>query len=70
MGDLTDSKLLDRALDTIVELVKSDPSDFCEVVNTNEEGWCENNCENFGRICLLKYLKYRKPGELDRRVSI
>ena len=36
MNDLTDSQLLDRALDTIVELVKSDTSDFCEVVDTNE----------------------------------
>ena len=37
MGDLTDSKLLDRALDTIVELVKSDPSDFCDVVEYDNE---------------------------------
>lgn len=49
--------LLDKALDLIIELVEDDPSDICLVVDANNEGYCKNNCENFNRTCLLKYLE-------------
>ncbi len=56
-------ELLQNALDLIIELVKDDPSTLCEVVDEHYPNWCENNCENFNRDCLIKYLKHYKKGE-------
>ena len=57
---MTSKERLEKALDLIIELVEDDPSDICEVVGANNEGYCENNCENFNRTCLLKYLEQYK----------
>ena len=53
-------ELLDKALDLIIKLVEGDPSTLCEVVGEHYDGWCENNCNNFNRDCLIKYLKHYK----------
>lgn len=57
---MTNNEILENALDLIIKLVGYDPTDICEVVNINNEGYCENNCENFNRTCLLKYLEQYK----------
>lgn len=55
--------LFENALDLIIELVEDDPSTLCEVIDAHYPNWCENNCENFNRDCLMKYLKHYKKGE-------
>ena len=50
--------MFNNALDLILELVEDDPSELCELVDTNEPGWCGENCQNFNKTCLCKALKY------------
>jgi len=64
---LTRKSLLDnlckehnKALDLIIELVKEDSSNLCEVVMEHHNRWCANNCENFNRACLKKFLAHYK----------
>ena len=51
---------LNQAYDYIVDMVKNDPSDLCDVVEENYDGWCANNCENFNRDCLKKFFAHYK----------
>ena len=50
---MTDSQLLDKALDFIVE-TQEDYDRICEEMGE----WCEQNCiSTLNRQCVLKYLK-------------
>jgi len=56
---------LDKALDIIVELHEDDPEWFCEELHSHskEEKYCSENCNNFNKECVKRYLKYYKKEE-------
>ena len=56
----------DKALDLISELLEDDPSFICETLHEieHEEAVCRNNCCNFTKKCILRYLKYYEKGDL------
>ena len=59
---MTDSQLLDKALDFIVETQEQDDY-ICEQMTTERVGdYCENNCQNLDRQCVLRFLEkvYKK----------
>ena len=58
---------LKKALDLIIELVKDDPSEMCLVVDAHNKGYCEKNCTEFNRVCLLKYLEHYNEDEQLRK---
>lgn len=55
--------LFNNALDLIMDLVEGDPSMLCELIGKNELGWCEKNCTDFTKTCLVKALKYYKHND-------
>ena len=57
------TKERDQAYDYIVDMMRNDPSDLCDVVDEHNPGWCENNCENFNRVCLKKFFEHYKKEE-------
>ena len=62
-SDNTTTKERDQAYDYIVDMMRNDPSDLCDVVDEHNPGWCENNCENFNRVCLKKFFEHYKKEE-------
>lgn len=56
---MTDKEYLDKALDLIVKL-EGDNDYICEELCKiqKENDFCADNCENFDRFCVLRYLKY------------
>ena len=67
---MTDKDYLDKALALIVELTEDDPSFMCEKLHEieGECQFCANNCENFDRFCLMRYLQYYKPNQTKKQV--
>ena len=57
---MSKDKLLNKALNLILEITEGDPTFMCEEVNLNYPDYCAINCNNFNKDCLLKYLKYYK----------
>jgi len=51
-------KKLDDAYDLIVNLVKDDPEEMCETVREHYPMWCKNNCDNFNKDCLSKFMEH------------
>ena len=52
-------ELLEKTISLILDLTEDDPEAMCDVIQNNEgPDYCANNCHNFGRECLLRYLKY------------
>ena len=51
---------LDKALYFIVDQFETDPSIICEKLHEIDEElvYCGNNCKNFNRECVLRFLKY------------
>lgn len=57
---MTDKEYLDRACEYIAE--QDGGSRICDLLHDipNERDFCEENCENLDRFCVLRYLKYYK----------
>lgn len=52
-------KLLDKALDFIVETQESNDL-ICEQMLESKHGdWCANNCTNLRKECVVKFLKLK-----------
>lgn len=58
---MTDSQLLEKALDFIVELGVADEY-ICETLSGDleESDRCAAECENMNRICVLRFLRIWK----------
>lgn len=55
---MTDSQYLDKALDFIVEQEKENDYICTRMLEIPEEyKVCVNDCQNLGRICVLRFLK-------------
>lgn len=61
---MTDSQLLEAALDFIVELGVADEY-ICETLSEDleESDKCSAECENMNRICVLRFLRIRGKTE-------
>lgn len=51
--------LLDKALDFIVE-TQEENDYICEMMSEYDDEWnyCENNCQNLQKECVIRFLKH------------
>lgn len=58
---MKEKTMLDKALDFIVEREKEDDY-ICDRMSEFADEWdyCENNCQNLKKECVLRYLKRKK----------
>lgn len=63
---MTDKEYLDKALTLICELYSTEDY-ICEQLHRIPEEYifCANNCSNFNKSCILRYLKYYKNESRD-----
>ena len=54
---MTDSQLLDKALDFIVETQEQNDYICEQMVEERVGDYCEKNCQNLNRQCILMFLK-------------
>ena len=62
---MTDTQLLNEAIDFIIEREKDDDYICSELHNTPKQAeLCAKYCQGFGldRVCVLRFLKYYKKG--------
>lgn len=62
----------DAALDFILRLIEDDPTFICDELHQidGEPEVCEKNCTEFGRGCLLRFLKYYKKGKTNEKSQL
>lgn len=51
----TNNELLDKALDFIVE---TQDDYICEKMLESNGEYCDNNCQNLNKECVIKFLKH------------
>lgn len=49
-------------VDFILEYFEDDPSFICDYVSTEDNDWCFENCENFSKKCIDKWLDIKLKG--------